>query len=224
MSEISEAEMKRVHDLFFPPEDSSPLIVKLKNSPDKLRQLTTKLAANPKPVSKSKGIKLQLKKPHAQSDSQQPVSAAVLVKVFETGITTFLEDREEKFGELQIQLRVQNAEIGRLRSEAEEFDKVRREFDVLKEQLEVERTMRETAENEKAQLEMEKTGLESQMASRKRTWEEFKERMESEHGAVSSIVQGKKGGRKEWNMEDLVIVDGDLVIFDGEEFERNIQQ
>jgi hypothetical protein len=218
MSEISEAEMKRVHDLFFPPENSSPLIVKLKSSPDKLRQLTTKLAAKPKP------FKLHLTKPHEapnafkpRSDNQQPVSAAALVKVFETGITTFLEDREEKFEELQIQLRVQNAEIGRLRSEAKEFDKVRREFDVQKSQLEVERTMRERAENEKAQLEKDKTGLESQMASRKRTWEEFKERMESEHGAVSSIVQGKKGGRKEWNMEDLVI-------FDGEEFERDIQQ
>jgi hypothetical protein len=52
--------------------------------------------------------------------------------------------------------------------------------------------------------------------SRKRTWEDFKERMESEHGVGSVIFPCKKGSRKEKNIEDLMIVDG-------AEFERDIQ-
>jgi hypothetical protein len=179
MSEISKAEIKSVHDLFFPPEDSSPLIVKLKISPERLRQLTAKLAAKLKPVG------LHLRTAHkvtndskSQLDHQQPVSAAALVKVFETGITTFLENREEKIEELRVQLCVQKAEIERLRSEAKDLDKVRREFDVQKSQLEVEKSMRERGENQKTQLEKEKQ-------VRSLSW-----CLENEHGKTS---------KREWN-------------------------
>jgi chromosome segregation ATPase len=163
------------------------------------------------------------------------VSAVALVKSFETGITTFLKAQEEK---LQVQLRSRDAEIGKLRSEAKdmraeigrlrseskdsrdnikEFDKMRRESNVLKSQLKVERSRREMAENQIIQLENEKVSLESQLASRKRTWEDFKERMELDHGAVSSIVQRKRGTWKDGYR-------GDLMIVDGEEFERDIQR
>jgi hypothetical protein len=109
MPETSKAELKRIRDLLFPPEDTAKLMVKLKVSPDKLRQLTAKL------------VSTDPKTPKPQLDTQQPTSAIALLKVIENGIIAFLEDREEKFEGIQIQLHTRNAEIGILRSQAEEL-------------------------------------------------------------------------------------------------------
>jgi hypothetical protein len=107
---------------------------------------------------------------------------------------------------LETRLRMSDARVGEKNSEL--HNKLR-EVAVLNSKLNEEKIMRKKAVDEKTQLEKEKGSLEYQVAARKRTWQNFKEIMDSEHVAESSVAVRGLVVRKKTNRADLMVVAGD---------------
>jgi C4-type Zn-finger protein len=85
--------MKAIRHVYSPKDYPTTLIAKLRISPEKLRNLTSKLNYAVLKISKF------------QLNIQQPPSTTAFVNVIETVVTKFLEDREKEINKLKSELK-----------------------------------------------------------------------------------------------------------------------
>jgi chromosome segregation ATPase len=95
------------------------------------------------------------------------------------------EDIRREKERLEESLRESN---DRMREKDEELYGVQAEAYILKSRLEAAESLQEKMQRQIFELEKEKANLESKLWSRKRTWENFKERMDREHSTESSVA------------------------------------